>query len=119
MRAQPFRARPLTPVEAHPCPAVIPIRASPVRDRAVCRCRSGGAPANAPRPLAGRSPCTPSPPAGPERGGCGAPAGLLAGRPRTGPLPGPEEPAELLDPAVSPGAAALLVDHVLERHRTP
>ncbi|WP_055694260.1 lyase family protein [Streptomyces prasinopilosus] len=45
-------------------------------------------------------------------------AGVLAEHPRIGPLLGAGELAELLDPALYTGAAASLVDHALERHRT-
>lgn len=43
---------------------------------------------------------------------------VLVEHPRIGPLLGPGELAELLDPATYTGAAASLVDHALERHRT-
>ncbi|MFF9062462.1 lyase family protein [Streptomyces sp. NPDC014882] len=45
-------------------------------------------------------------------------ADVLAEHPGIGPSPGPGELADLLDPATYTGAAASLVDHVLERHRT-
>ncbi|MEG3627040.1 class-II fumarase/aspartase family protein [Streptomyces poriticola] len=45
-------------------------------------------------------------------------ADILAEHPRIGPSLDPGELAELLDPATYTGAAASLVDHALERHRT-
>ncbi|MFC9291309.1 lyase family protein [Streptomyces sp. NPDC057052] len=45
-------------------------------------------------------------------------ADVLAEHPRIGPSLSPAELAELLDPATYTGAAASLVDHALERHRT-
>ncbi|MFF9473998.1 adenylosuccinate lyase family protein [Streptomyces roseolus] len=45
-------------------------------------------------------------------------ADVLADDPRIGSALGPGELAELLDPAAYTGAAAALVDHALERHRT-
>ncbi|MDX3451639.1 adenylosuccinate lyase family protein [Streptomyces sp. ME02-8801-2C] len=45
-------------------------------------------------------------------------ADVLAEHPLIGPSLGPGELAELLDPATYTGAAASLVDHALERHRT-
>ncbi|MEU0969549.1 lyase family protein [Streptomyces sp. NPDC005917] len=45
-------------------------------------------------------------------------ADVLAEHPRIGPALSPGELADLLDPATYTGAAASLVDHALERHRT-